>query len=67
MYKNVLQNIEGIAIYPLISFGIFFVFFISLLIYIIKVDKKLIEEMKQMPLQMSEDNLSSTQTPKNYE
>ena len=67
MYKNILQNIDGITIYPLISFGIFFLFFISLLIYVVKADKKFIQEMKQMPLQVSEDNLSSTQQPKNYE
>ena len=67
MYKNILQNIDGITIYPLISFGIFFLFFISLLIYVVKADKKFIQEMKEMPLQVSEDNLSSTQQPKNYE
>lgn len=67
MYKNVLQNIEGIELFPLISFGIFFIFFVSLLIYIMKADKKFINEMKQMPLQVSEDNVSSTQKSQRYE
>ena len=34
MYKNVLQAIAGIEIYPMISFAIFFLFFLGLLVYV---------------------------------
>lgn len=50
MYKNVLQNIDNIAIWPLISFVIFFLFFICLLWHVFTTDKKFIEMMKGMPL-----------------
>lgn len=49
MYKNVLQNIENIAIWPLISFVIFFVFFLCLLLYVFSVDKKHIKKMENLP------------------
>ena len=50
MYKNVLQNIDNIAIWPLISFVIFFLFFLCLLWWVFTTDKKFIDTMKQMPL-----------------
>ncbi|GGF98941.1 hypothetical protein [Pontibacter amylolyticus] len=45
MYKNVLQAIEGIEIYPLISFTIFFLFFLGLLVYVALMDKKYVSNM----------------------
>jgi cytochrome c oxidase cbb3-type subunit IV len=50
MYKNVLQAIENIEIWPMISLIIFFLFFLGVLIYIIRVDKDFIKRMKEMPL-----------------
>lgn len=51
MYKDILQSIDNIAIWPVISFVIFFLFFIGLLGYVFGVDKKFIEKMKSMPLE----------------
>jgi cytochrome c oxidase cbb3-type subunit 4 len=50
MYKNVLQTIDNIAIWPVISFVIFFVFFVCLLWWVFTTDKRFIEEMKCLPL-----------------
>ena len=50
MYKNVLQNITNIEIWPLISFVIFFVFFLGLLWWVFTADKKFIAEMAALPL-----------------
>ncbi|HLT73646.1 MAG TPA: hypothetical protein VKZ68_01130 [Ohtaekwangia sp.] len=50
MYKNVLQSIDNIAIWPVISFVIFFAFFICLLWWVFTVDKKLIKEIESLPL-----------------
>ncbi len=50
MYKNVLQTIDNIAIWPVISFVIFFVFFLCLLWWVFSTDKVFIEKMKGMPL-----------------
>lgn len=50
MYKQILQSIEHIEIWPVISLVIFFVFFIGVLIYVIKTDREFINKMKKMPL-----------------
>lgn len=50
MYKNVLQSIDNIQIWPVISFVIFFVFFMCLLLWVFTTDKKFIDKMKGMPL-----------------
>ena len=51
MYKNVLQSIAGIDIYPVISFIIFFAFFLGLLLYVVLSDKKHFATMSELPLQ----------------
>jgi amino acid permease len=50
MYKNVLEHIAGIEIYPLISFAIFFLFFLALLGYVCVVSRSHVQAMKQIPL-----------------
>ncbi|MFD2202579.1 cbb3-type cytochrome c oxidase subunit 3 [Shivajiella indica] len=50
MKKEVLSSIENIEIYPIISLLIFVIFFIGMFIWVIKVDKKYIDHMKEMPL-----------------
>lgn len=54
MYKNVLQNISNIEIWPIISFVIFFVFFLGLLWWVFTVDKKFISRMASMPIDESD-------------
>lgn len=48
--KGHLTSIDGIEIYPIISFVIFFSFFLGLIYYVIRTDKKTIEKIKNMPL-----------------
>jgi len=50
MYKNILQSIDHIAIWPVISFVIFFLFFICLLWWVFTADKKFITKMSQLPI-----------------
>lgn len=50
MYKNVLQSIDNIALWPLISFVIFFLFFLGLILWVVMVDKNFITKMKNIPL-----------------
>lgn len=50
MYKEVLANIDHIGTWPLISFVIFFTFFICLLWWVFSVDKGFVERMSKMPL-----------------
>jgi cytochrome c oxidase cbb3-type subunit IV len=51
MYKNVLQNIDNIAIWPVISFVIFFIFFLCLLWWVFTAKKTFIDKMKGLPLE----------------
>jgi cbb3-type cytochrome oxidase subunit 3 len=51
MYKEVLRDIDNIAIWPVISFVIFFLFFIILLWRTFTADKKFINRMSNMPMQ----------------
>lgn len=51
MYKNVLQSIEGITIYPIISLIVFGLFFIIMLIWIIRADKNYLARMSNLPLE----------------
>jgi len=48
--KHHLENIAGVEIYPLISFTIFFIFFIALLAFVFLEKKEHITAMKNMPL-----------------
>jgi len=50
MYKNVLESIDNIAIWPVISFVIFFVFFLCLLWWTFTADKSFIQRMKHLPM-----------------
>jgi cbb3-type cytochrome oxidase subunit 3 len=60
MYKNVLQNISNIEIWPIISFVIFFVFFLCLLWWVFTADKKFIAEMAAMPLNDKNEKTDTT-------
>lgn len=52
--KHNLETIEGVAIYPILSLLIFFLFFVSLGIWVFSYKKEKIAELSQMPL--SEDD-----------
>jgi cytochrome c oxidase cbb3-type subunit 3 len=49
-FRTYLENIVGIEIFPLISLIIFFGFFISLLVFVIGIDKKSLRNMSNLPL-----------------
>jgi cbb3-type cytochrome oxidase subunit 3 len=63
MKKNILSSMENIEIYPIISLLIFVIFFIGMFWWVIKVDRKYIDHMKEMPLNdepqkdMSDENV----------
>jgi len=54
-FINYLEGITGVGIYPLTSLILFFVFFSGLTIWAFKVDKKYINNMKELPLQADEN------------
>ena len=56
MYKNILQSIQGVEIYPLISMMIFFSLFLSVIVWSIRADKRHLKRMAEMPLDSTEAN-----------
>ena len=50
MFKEVLQSIDGIGFYTIVSMIIFILFFIGMTIWLLKVDKKYIKLMSELPL-----------------
>ncbi|HCY76137.1 MAG TPA: CcoQ/FixQ family Cbb3-type cytochrome c oxidase assembly chaperone [Ignavibacteriales bacterium] len=61
MYKELLQSIEGIAVYPIISLIVFVLFFAIILLWMFKVDKNYIKKMENLPLDNDEEiNFNNT-------
>ncbi len=53
-FINYLESITGIGIYPLISFVLFFVFFLIVALYAFGADKKYLDEIAEIPLDINE-------------
>jgi cytochrome c oxidase cbb3-type subunit 4 len=49
-----MSTIDGISIYPIISFLIFFVFFILITYYVITMKKSYVDEVSHIPLDEDE-------------
>ena len=60
LVSHYFESIAGIEIYPIVSFLIFFTFFIIVTYLVIKMDKNEIRELSNMPLE--NDNDSETRT-----
>ncbi len=54
--KGHMDSIAGIEIFPLISFLIFFTFFIALLWWVFKMDKQSVKEISALPLDNQSDH-----------
>ena len=59
MFKEVLQSIEGIEFYTIVSMVIFILFFIGMTIWLFKVDKKYIKMMSELPLEKDNNEFSN--------
>ena len=59
MFKEVLQSIEGIEFYTIVSMIIFILFFVGMIIWLFKVDKKYIKDMSELPLEENDNELSN--------
>jgi hypothetical protein len=49
-FIHYLEKITGVSIYPMISFVIFGLFFLVMLLWVLKSDKKLIYDISRIPL-----------------
>ena len=50
MYKFILQNVEGITWYPIISLLLFFAVFTGMLFYVWKMRPSYVQHMSDLPL-----------------
>ncbi|MCT4622205.1 MAG: CcoQ/FixQ family Cbb3-type cytochrome c oxidase assembly chaperone [Schleiferiaceae bacterium] len=55
--KNTAEDMVGIEIYPIISFLIFFSFFVFVAWYVFKKDKKYIDKVSNLPLEEDKTEL----------
>ena len=53
--KDHLATIDGVAVYPIISLSIFFLFFVGLFWWVFTARKDYIETVKQIPLESQEN------------
>ena len=56
MIKELLQSVEGVSVYPIISLIVFVLFFVIILVWMLKVDKNYIKKMENLPLEKEEEN-----------
>ena len=50
MFNNYLQAIEGVEIYPVIGLIIFLIVFISVVVWVMRIDKNYVREAERLPL-----------------
>ncbi|MFN0275402.1 MAG: hypothetical protein ACKVPJ_06645 [Chitinophagales bacterium] len=59
-FNEHVSAIEGIGIYPVVSFSIFFIFFIALCVFVFKMNKNKIDTLSHLPLE--EEGTAHSQT-----
>ncbi|HEY6626848.1 MAG TPA: cbb3-type cytochrome c oxidase subunit 3 [Ignavibacteriaceae bacterium] len=59
MFKEVLQSIEGVEFFTIVSMLILILFFIGMIIWLFKVDKKYIKHMSELPLNEERNQVSN--------
>jgi hypothetical protein len=53
--KGIMGSIDGVEVYPIVSLLVFFIFFVVLAWYVITMNKKHVEKMKQVPLEKDDE------------
>ena len=59
MLRHIFEGIDSINGYSIFSLLIFFFFFVAVVIWLVKADKRHIEEMSRIPLESNESNDNS--------
>ncbi len=54
MIKDVLQSINNVELYPIVSMALFLIAFLMVIMYMIRLDKKEIERYSRFPLEDSD-------------
>ncbi|MDN3593702.1 CcoQ/FixQ family Cbb3-type cytochrome c oxidase assembly chaperone [Zunongwangia endophytica] len=56
--KGNLESIDGVAVYPMVSLLIFFIFFVGLFAWVITAKKEHINQVSNIPLEEDNNELS---------
>lgn len=54
-FKNYLEHITGVGLYPMVSLLLFFLFFSILIIWAMRVNKRYISNLKHLPFEGGND------------
>ncbi|HRE42154.1 MAG TPA: hypothetical protein PLG90_12570 [Ignavibacteria bacterium] len=65
MYKFIFEKTEGVDFYGIFALSTFFIFFIVMVIWMIKVKKDYISKMENLPLEENNDELLNFKNGKN--
>ncbi|MCS7072956.1 MAG: CcoQ/FixQ family Cbb3-type cytochrome c oxidase assembly chaperone [Bacteroidia bacterium] len=57
MFRQHLENVTGLSIYPMISLLVFVAFFIAVTVWVIGVKKSYLKEMEELPLKPDQENV----------
>jgi hypothetical protein len=55
MYREVLQSIDGVAVYPIVALLIFFTFFVGVVVWTVRLDGAQVRELARLPLDEDPD------------
>jgi hypothetical protein len=55
MFKHYFELIDGVANYPIFSLLVFFVFFVALGIWVFTMKKEVVEKIRRIPLEESNE------------
>jgi cytochrome c oxidase cbb3-type subunit 4 len=61
LVSHYLESIAGIEIYPIVSFLIFFSFFLIVTYLVIKMDKKEVSDLANLPLENDNDSEAASE------
>ena len=61
MLSEHLSSIDGVSIYPIISLILFFLVFAFTIIWVVKLDKKYINRMGNLPLDSNSENENNSE------
>ncbi|MBL7958867.1 cytochrome C oxidase Cbb3 [bacterium] len=51
MFRNILENIKDIEVFPVIALILFFTSFMAIIYHLIRMDKRHIRHMEELPLE----------------
>ncbi len=63
MFKHYFEQIHNVEVWPIISLSIFFIFFVILIIWVIRADKNYIKSMSQLPIEDEAKTFEESKSP----